>query len=138
MRHVLTAMIMPEDQALGDVLPTGPKGGADPLAARVQGFKAGPLLGGVHAHTLCRGHDPPRYKWPPAPPDACTSPSYPSPTSYGSVRGCSSHHGLAVHAGAPAAWGPAAGGPASGPTPRAAPCGDRHAASVPTPGRTLP
>ena len=47
-------MIMPEDQALGDVLPTGPKGGADPLAARLQGFKAGPLLGGVHAHTLCR------------------------------------------------------------------------------------
>src|SRR5262245_52122499 len=32
MRHILTALIMPESQAFGDALLKRPKGGADPLA----------------------------------------------------------------------------------------------------------
>src|SRR5262252_1415550 len=39
---------------MGDVLSKGPKSGADPLAAGLQRFKAGPLLGGVDAHTRRR------------------------------------------------------------------------------------
>src|SRR5512145_1510582 len=54
LRHLWTAMSMPEDQALGDVLPKGPTGGADALAEGLQGCKAGALLGGVEAHTRCR------------------------------------------------------------------------------------
>jgi len=47
-------MIMPEDQALGDVLPKRSKGGTDPLADRLQGFKPRPLFGRMDAHTLRR------------------------------------------------------------------------------------
>src|SRR4029450_6887889 len=54
MRHILTAMVMPEGQALGDVLPKRPKGSADSLADGLQSFKPGPLLGGMDAYTLCR------------------------------------------------------------------------------------
>ena len=39
---------------MGAGLSKGPKGGADTLADGLQGFKAGPLLGGVDAHTLRR------------------------------------------------------------------------------------
>src|SRR5215471_4736913 len=54
MRPILTAMIMTQCQALGDVRPKRPKGGAYPLADGFQGFKPGPLLGRVAPHTLCR------------------------------------------------------------------------------------
>src|SRR5262249_1808664 len=47
-------MIMPEHQTLRDVLPKCPKGGADPLAERLQRFKPGPLLGRMDADTLRR------------------------------------------------------------------------------------
>src|SRR5947209_3242770 len=39
---------------MGDVLPKGPKSGADSLADGLQSFEAGPLLGGMDAHTLRR------------------------------------------------------------------------------------
>jgi hypothetical protein len=55
MRHLWTAMLMPEDQALGDVLPKRPKGCTYPLADGLQGFQPGSLLGRVDAHTLRRG-----------------------------------------------------------------------------------
>src|SRR5688572_24457122 len=54
MRHILTAMLMPEDQALGAVLPKHPKMGADPLADGLQGFKPGAMHGRMDAHTLGR------------------------------------------------------------------------------------
>jgi hypothetical protein len=47
-------MIMPEDQALGDVLPKRPEVGAYTLADGLQGLKPGPLRGRVDAYTLCR------------------------------------------------------------------------------------
>src|SRR5262245_54278803 len=54
LRHILTAMIMPEDHALGDVLPKRPKGGTAPLADRLQGFKPRPLLGRMDPYALRR------------------------------------------------------------------------------------
>ncbi len=47
-------MIMPEGQALGDVPPKRPKGGANPLADGLQRFKPRPLLGRMDTPTLCR------------------------------------------------------------------------------------
>jgi hypothetical protein len=47
-------MIMTQHQPLGDVLFKRPKVGADPLAERFQGFKPGPMRGGMDAHTLRR------------------------------------------------------------------------------------
>src|ERR687884_2059251 len=54
MRHILTAMIMPQEQALGDVLPESPEGGANPLANGLQRFKPRALLGCMDTHTLRR------------------------------------------------------------------------------------
>src|SRR5215475_11123045 len=54
MRHILTAMIMPEEQALGEVLPKRPERGADSLADRLQRFKPRALLGRMNTHTLRR------------------------------------------------------------------------------------
>src|SRR5262245_57821065 len=54
LRPILTAMLMPESSAMGDVLSKGPKGSADTWADGLQGFTAGPLLGGVEAHTRRR------------------------------------------------------------------------------------
>ena len=63
LRHLWTAMIMPEDQAMGDVLPTHPKMGAAPLADGLQGFTPGAMHGRMEAHT--RPHrSTPRYRWP--------------------------------------------------------------------------
>ena len=39
MGPILTAMILPEDPAWGDVLPKRPTGGTDPWADGLQGFK---------------------------------------------------------------------------------------------------
>src|SRR5919199_4342998 len=47
-------MIMTERQALGAVLPKRPKVCAYPLTDGLQGFKPGPLLGRMDAHTLRR------------------------------------------------------------------------------------
>jgi len=49
MGPIVTAMSMPEDQALGDGLPKRPTGGPAPLADRLQGFKPRPLLGRLEA-----------------------------------------------------------------------------------------
>src|SRR5215211_2195907 len=54
MRHLLTAMIMPEHQAPGDLRPTCSKGGTDPLTDGLQRCKPGSLLGRMDTHTLRR------------------------------------------------------------------------------------
>src|SRR4029453_2470452 len=54
MRHILTAMIMPEHQAPSDVVRKRPAGRADALADRLQRLKPGPLLRRMDTHTLGR------------------------------------------------------------------------------------
>src|ERR671923_1575934 len=54
MRHLLTAMIMTEYQAISAVLPKRPTIGADTLADGLQGCKPRPMCGSMEAHTLGR------------------------------------------------------------------------------------
>src|SRR5215510_15078373 len=54
MRHILTAMIMPEEQAMGDVLPESPEGSTNSLADGLQRCKPCSLLGRMDTYTLRR------------------------------------------------------------------------------------
>src|SRR5215510_1356762 len=54
LRHILAAMIMPEAQPVGNILPDGSEVGTDALANRLQRLKAGALRGRVNPDTLRR------------------------------------------------------------------------------------
>src|SRR5918911_2057760 len=54
LRPILTPMLMPKEQAMGDVLPESPTGGPHPLANGLQRFKPRSLLGCMETHTLRR------------------------------------------------------------------------------------
>jgi hypothetical protein len=55
MRHLWTAVIMPEHHTLGDGLPKRSQGGADALADGFQRFAPGPWRGRMDTHTRGRG-----------------------------------------------------------------------------------